>query len=92
MSQEFADFCRLRGITRSVGRTGICYDNAWAESFNATLKVERVHRVVYPTRKRAMNDIGSWIELVYNQTRIHSSLNYQTPAEVAAEWHMQTAA
>lgn len=92
MSQEFADFCRLRGITRSVGRTGICYDNAWAESFNATLKVERVHRVVYPTRTRAMDDIGSWIELVYNQRRIHSSLNYRTPAEVAEEWHIQVAA
>ena len=46
------------GITRSVGRTGICYDNAWAESFNATLKVERVHRTVYPTRAHAMKDVA----------------------------------
>ena len=39
MSAEFAEFTRAAGIVRSVGRTGICYDNAWAESFNATLKV-----------------------------------------------------
>ncbi len=39
------------GIRRSVGRTGSCYDNAQAESFNAALKVERVNRTVYPTRE-----------------------------------------
>jgi transposase InsO family protein len=41
------------GIRQSVGRTGICFDNALAESFNAAVKVERVHRTVYPTRKKA---------------------------------------
>ena len=43
----------------------MCWDNAWAESFNATLKNERVHRMVYPTRRKAINDIASWIELVH---------------------------
>ncbi|MCZ0857396.1 integrase core domain-containing protein [Actinomyces israelii] len=65
----------------SVGRTGVCWDNAWAESFNATLKNERVHRMAYPTRRKAINDIASWIELIYNQTRLHSALGYRTQGE-----------
>lgn len=86
MSREFYNYCESIGVTRSVGRTGICYDNAWAESFNATLKVERVHRVVYPTRRRAVDDITRWIELYYNRQRIHSALGYRTPAEVVESW------
>ena len=45
-SDDFAKYTKSHGITRSVGRTGTCYDNAWAESFNATLKNERVHRTL----------------------------------------------
>nr|WP_221620812.1 integrase core domain-containing protein [Actinomyces bowdenii] len=69
----------------SVGRTGVCWDNAWAEPFNATPKNERAHRTVYPTRKKAMNDTASWIELTYNHTRLHSALGYRTPNEVERE-------
>ncbi|WP_034515128.1 integrase core domain-containing protein, partial [Actinomyces slackii] len=83
--QKFAEHLGAYGIRLSVGRTGVCWDNAWAESFNATLKNERVHRMVYPTRGKAMNDIASWIELVYNHTRLHSSLGYRTPNEVERE-------
>ena len=70
-----------------MGRTGICYDNAWAESFNATLKVERVHRTAYPTRDHAYKDIARYIELRYNQKRLHSALGYRTPNEVETEWY-----
>ena len=66
-SQQFSDHLRKYGIRLSVGRTGVCWDNAWAESFNATLKNERVHRMVYPTRKKAVDDIASWIEPTYNE-------------------------
>lgn len=86
-SAEFADFTATAGITRSVGRTGICYDNAWAESFNATLKVERVHRTVYPTRAHAVKDVARYIELRYNQKRLHSALDYRTPNEVEQAWY-----
>lgn len=86
-SAEFAEFTAAAGITRSVGRTGICYDNAWAESFNATLKVERVHRTIYPTRKRAMKDVARYIELHYNQKRLHSALGYRTPNEAERDWY-----
>ena len=74
------------GIRQSVGRTGICYDNALAESFNAALKVERVHRTAYPTRKKAKEDIARYIELRYNQVRLHSGLGYRTPQEALDEY------
>jgi len=86
-SQAFAEYTDAAGITRSVGRTGICYDNAWAESFNATLKVERVHRTAYPTRSRAIHDIARYIELRYNQKRLHSALGYRTPNEAESAWY-----
>jgi putative transposase len=69
-----------------VGRTGICFDNALAESFNAAVKVERVHRTVYPTRKKAKEDIARYIELRYNRARLHSALGYRTPQEVHDEY------
>jgi len=85
-SAEFASVLEGLGIRQSVGRTGICFDNALAESFNAALKVERVHRTVYPTRKKAMHDIARYIELRYNRTRLHSALGYRTPQEVHNEY------
>jgi putative transposase len=72
-------------IRRSVGRTGSCFDNAQAESFNAALKVERVHRTVYPTRKHARTDVVRYIEFRYNTKRLHSALGYRTPKEVRDE-------
>ena len=85
-SAEFAAVLEGLGIRQSVGRTGICFDNALAESFNAAVKVERVHRTVYPTRKKAQDDIARYIELRYNRTRLHSALGYRTPQEVHDEY------
>ena len=77
----------------SVGRTGVCWDNALAESFNAALKNERVHRTVYPTKRHAINDVTRYIELHYNRRRIHSGLGYRTPQEVHDEYlNLQQAA
>lgn len=86
LSAEFAAVTTELGVRRSVGRTGICYDNAWAESFNGTLKNERVNRTEYPTREHARTDITSYIELRYNQIRLHSGIDYQTPNEVESAW------
>jgi putative transposase len=92
-SAEFAGVLEGLKIRQSVGRTGICYDNALAESFNGALKVELVHRTVYPTRRKAREDIARWIELRYNRTRLHSVLDYRTPQEVLDEYlEMQAAA
>lgn len=89
MSGKFMDLCRDIGVLRSVGRTGVCWDNAWAESFNGSLKNELVNRTVYPTRKHAIDDVTSWIELRYNRIRLHSALGYQTPDEDEASWFEQ---
>jgi transposase InsO family protein len=85
-SGEFAAVLERLGIHQSVGRTGICFDNSLAESFNAALKVERVHRTAYPTRKKAREDIARYIELRYNRTRLHSALAYRTPQEALDEY------
>jgi transposase InsO family protein len=85
-SAEFAGVLERLGIRQSVGRTGTCYDNALAESFNAAVKVERVHRTVYPTRKKAREDIARYIELRYNRKRLHSALGYRTPQEAHDEY------
>ena len=85
-SAEFAAVLDRLGIRQSAGRTGSCFDNALAESFNATVKVERVHRTAYPTRKKAREDIARYIELRYNRNRLHSGLDYRTPQEVLDEY------
>ena len=85
-SAEYATQLNELGLRQSLGRTGICWDNALAESFFASLKNERVHQMVYPTRKHAKKDIARYIELFYNRRRIHSALGYRTPHEVRTEY------
>lgn len=80
-SQQFRDHLTALGVSPSVGRTGVCWDNAMAESFNAALKNERVYRTSYPTREHARKDIARYIEFRYNRKRIHSGLGYRTPHE-----------
>lgn len=86
-SADYAEVMNTYGIRASVGRTGSCYDNAAAESFNATCKKEVVNRKIYPTRKHAIKDMTAWIELHYNQKRLHSALGYRTPNHVHQEWN-----
>ena len=81
LSQEFANHTAGLGVRRSVGRTGVCWDNAQAESFNAAVKVERVNRTAYPTREHARKDVTRYIEHRYNTRRLHSTLGYRTPQE-----------
>lgn len=92
-SAEFAAWLADHDLRQSLGRTGICFDNALAESFNSILKVERVHRNTYPTRKKAIQDIANYIELFYNRRRISSALGYRTPHEARTQHlHNQLAA
>lgn len=85
-SQKFAAVLASLDIRQSVGRTGICYDNAMAESFFGVLKTERVNRTVYPTRLHAERDVAAYIELRYNSLRLHSGLGYRTPREIRNEY------
>lgn len=65
----------------SMSRTGNAYDNAPMESFFATLKMELIHHRRYRTRQEARADIFEYIEVFYNRQRIHSALDYTSPAE-----------
>jgi putative transposase len=85
-SEAFATTTAELGIRRSIGRTGVCYDNAMAESFNAAVKVERVNRTAYPTREHARKDVARYIEFRYNSKRLHSALGYRTPREAHNEY------
>jgi transposase InsO family protein len=85
-SEAFATVAQQLGIRRSVGRTGSCFDNALAESFNAAIKVERINRTAYPTREHARADVTRYIEFRYNRRRLHSALGYRTPQEVHDEY------
>jgi putative transposase len=85
-SAAFAAATSNLNIRRSVGATGVCFDNAIAESFNAAVKVERVNRTVYPTREHARKDVARYIEFRYNTQRLHSALGYQTPQEAYDEY------
>lgn len=84
-SHSFAGTLADLGIRQSVGRTGICYDNALAESFFAAYKKELVHRTAYPTRAHARRDGIRYIQW-YNSTRLHSGLGYNTPHEKYQTW------
>jgi len=74
------DACERLGLRRSMGRTGSCLDNAVAESFFATLKVELVDRQHYRTRSQARASIFGWIAW-YNRRRLHSTNGYLSPIQ-----------
>jgi putative transposase len=80
-AEAYRDCLESNGITASMSRRANCYDNAFAESFFHTLKVELVHRRNFKTRQEAMAAIFEYIEVWYNRERIHSSLGYKTPME-----------
>jgi transposase InsO family protein len=70
------------GMVQSMSRKGNCWDNAPAESFFHTLKTELVHQRHYTTREQAKRDLFHYIEGYYNTRRIHSAINYLTPAQM----------
>jgi putative transposase len=73
-------FCEARGITQSTGRVGTCYDNAGAESFFATIEKELIARTIFETREQARIAVFEFIETWYNTERLHSTLEYRSPA------------
>ena len=81
-SQEFAETLDTLGILQSVGCTGICFDNAIAESFFRVLKVGRMHRSQYLIREHARRELAHYIEIEYNTGRMDTGPEYCIPWEV----------
>lgn len=86
-SAEFGELCHRLGIVQSMGATGVCWDNAAAESFFGSLKRELAHRQRWATRTEARRAVIRWIEGWFNSRRLHSSLHYSTPIEFETHWY-----
>lgn len=88
-SAAFRGCLARHGLVQSMSAKGYCYDNAFAESFFATLKAESFpHDGVFPSKLEARRAIFDYLETFYNRRRKHSSLGYLTP-EVVLQNHFQ---
>ena len=83
-SEQLWQVCQELGIAQSVGRTGVCFDNAMSESFWSTLKTEFYDRKKWATRDEARKAVARWIEIVYNRRRRHSAIGMISPVDFEA--------
>jgi putative transposase len=83
-SGEYVQALERAGIEPSMSRKGNPYDNAFVESFMKTLKVEEVYLRNYRTYSDVIESVPRFIEAVYNEKRLHSSLGYRSPNEFEA--------
>jgi transposase InsO family protein len=74
------------GITASLGSIGDSFDNAMAESWFATIKIELLYRRIWRTRHEAQLGIFRWIESWYNPRRIQAKLGWRSPLEYEAAY------
>jgi putative transposase len=85
-STDYRRALRAHGIVCSMSRRGNCWDNAVAESFFATLKVELAHDATWATRAHAQQDVFDYLERFYNGQRRHSALGYLSPITFERQW------
>jgi transposase InsO family protein len=91
-SAEYRGVLAELGVTVSMSRKGNCWDNAVAESFFATLKTELIYGRTWPTRLELRAAVFEYIEVFYNRLRLHSSVDYRTPAQVESDFAVAKAA
>ena len=84
-ANDYRAILAARGIVVSMSRRGDCWDNAPMESFNGTIKVECVYPTHFATRDQARQALVEYIGY-YNTERMHSSLDYETPAAFEQNW------
>jgi putative transposase len=78
-SKDYQSLIRRHKLLCSMSAKGNCYDNAVAESFFHTLKVEVIHGERFPTRALMRQTVFEYIEVDYNRTRRHSACGYISP-------------
>lgn len=83
---DYTEVLASHDITASMSRVGNPYDNAKAERFMRTLKTEQVDGTLYRDRHDAERSIGQFIDRIYNVQRLHTALDYRSPAQFEA-WH-----
>jgi putative transposase len=90
---EYRALCKTLGVTQSMGKTGVCWDNALAESFFATYKLELIERQSWPTRARTRTATIHWLEAIYNRQRRHSAIDMLSPVAYEEQfWNRRAAA
>jgi putative transposase len=87
----YVDQLKEHQVQISMATAGKAEENGYAERFMRTIKEEEVDLSEYRDYFDAYQQIGRFIEDVYNHKRIHSSLGYLTPAEFEAAWFVSTA-
>jgi putative transposase len=80
-AEAFAAACGRQAIIQSMARVGSALDNAVAEAFNSTIKVEFIHRHRFATREQARTNISNWITGFYNARRRHSACAGMSPID-----------
>jgi putative transposase len=85
-AHDYVETLQAHGFEISMARKGNPYDNAVAESFMKTLKVEEVYLGEYRTLDDVQGRLSYFIEQVYNRKRLHSALGYKPPEEFEALW------
>ena len=80
-SADYRQLLQSHRMLASMSAAGNCYDNAAMESFFSTLKTELIHRQPWFTPAEVNGALFDYVETFYNRRRLHSALNYQSPAE-----------